>query len=57
MDAKVLDALKKCDTLHQMVQVLQTNFDTTKKLGTMQKGMILAGIDQLIEIAQLQPKK
>jgi len=57
MDAKVLDALKKCDTLHQMVQVLQGNFDTTKKLGTMQKGMILAGIDQLIEIAQLQPKK
>ncbi len=57
MNATVFEQLKKCETLDQMQNVLKENFDTTQKLGVMQKGMILTGISKLIEIAKLQPKK
>lgn len=57
MDADILKALNKCETLQQMVNVISANYDTTQKLGVMQKGMILSGIDTVIQVAQLKPKK
>lgn len=56
MKAEVLHQLKKCDSLAQMLEVLQLNYDLNQKLQTMQKGMILGGVDQLIKVANLKEK-
>lgn len=56
MKTEILNQLKKCDSLAQMFEVLQTNYDLNNKLGAMQKGMILTGVDKLIQVANLKEK-
>ena len=56
MKTEILNQLKKCDTLQQMLNVLSENYDLNNKLGAMQKGMILTGVDKLIQVAQLKEK-
>jgi hypothetical protein len=57
MNADKLAQFKKCDTLEQMFQVLEKNYVLNKKLGLLQKGAILTGMDKLIQVAQLEEKK
>lgn len=56
MKTEILNQLKKCETLDQMLHVLKSNYDLSEKLGAMQKGMILTGVDKLVQIAQLEKK-
>lgn len=56
MKPEILNQLKKCDSLQQMLTVLETKYDLTQKLGAMQKGMILNGVDTLIQVANLKEK-
>lgn len=57
MKPEVVNALKKCDTLKQMVEVMEQNYETNEKLGLLAKGQILVGLGKLIDIAKLKPKK
>jgi hypothetical protein len=57
MNADKLTQFKKCDTLEQMFDVLKKNYVLDKKLGLLQKGAILTGMDKLIQVAQLEEKK
>lgn len=57
MNAEKLTQFKKCDTLEQMFDVLKKNYVLDKKLGLLQKGAILTGMDKLIQVAQLEEKK
>lgn len=57
MNADKLNQFKKCDTLEQMFQVLEQNYVLNKKMGLLQKGAILTGLDKLIKVAGLEEKK
>ena len=51
------DLKQNANSLHDVFNIANKHFDTTAKMGTISKGVLIANIDKIISLAGVKPKK
>lgn len=51
------DLKNNAQSLNDVFNIANKHFDTTAKMGTISKGILIANIDKIIQLAGVKPKK
>lgn len=51
------DLKDNANSLYDVFEIANKHFDTTAKMGTISKGVLIANIDKVISLSGVKPKK